>query len=122
MLSTGRGAPLPILNQIINGYMPLINYQLNETNANSLAQSLQCIVPKVLRKMYLVNNSLKDKDVAKLFQELSETSGLQQIGIIGNGLGLQSYESLAQHLLPSRGAQQLRRLILKDPNPTRAVP
>jgi hypothetical protein len=88
MLSTGSGAPLPILNQIINGYMPLINYQLNETNANSFAQSLQCIVPKVLRKMYLVNNSLKDKDVAKLFQDLSETSGLQQIGIIGNGLGL----------------------------------
>ena len=88
MLSTGSGAPLPILNQIINGYMPLINYQLNEVNANSFAQSLQCIVPKVLRKMYLVNNSLKDKDVAKLFHDLSETSGLQQIGIIGNGLGL----------------------------------
>ena len=37
--------PLPILKRIHNKYFPLINYLINETNANSLASILTQGVP-----------------------------------------------------------------------------
>ena len=110
------------MNQIVNGCMPLINYQLNETNANSFAHSVQHIVPKLLRRLYLVNNALKDKDLAEILRGIAETRGLQRIAIIGNGLGQQSYETMAEELIPSRGFEQIQQLILKDPNPIRLAP
>lgn len=102
--------------------MPLINYQLNETNANSFAHSMQHIVPKLLRRLYLVNNALKDKDLAEIMRGIAKTRGLERITVIGNGLGQQTYDSIAEELIPSRGFQQTKQLILKDPNPIRVAP
>ena len=68
--------PLPILNHIKEGYLPLINYHMNEANVFSFTKVLAKIVPQVLRKMYLVNNSIKQEDIAQIFEAISETSGL----------------------------------------------
>ena len=62
-LASGQ-PPLPVLNRVSGGYLPLLNYQLNATNAQSLARATQEIVPGLVHKLYLVNNSLKDPGTA----------------------------------------------------------
>ena len=79
--------PLPLINKVVDGYLPLLNYQLNETNAESLSRATLDLVPDLINKLYMVHNSLKDPGTAKLFSELSKTVGLRGVGIIGNAIG-----------------------------------
>jgi len=76
----------------------------------------------VLKKLYLVQNSLKDPGTATIIDSLSQTEGLVGLGIIGNGLGPATYESIARKLVPSKGFQKIKKLILKDPNPLKIAP
>lgn len=76
----------------------------------------------MLKKLYLVQNSLKDPGTATIIDSLSQTEGITGLGIIGNGLGPASYESIAKNLVPSRGFQKIRKLVLKDPNPLKIAP
>ena len=69
--SDGGRAPLPILNHINNGYLPLINYNINEANINSFGQILHTIIPSLLRKLYFVNNSLTEKHITILIKAIS---------------------------------------------------
>ena len=41
VLENGGGTPLPILNRIHKGYLPLVNYSFNEANAFSFTQIIQ---------------------------------------------------------------------------------
>jgi purine-nucleoside phosphorylase len=75
------------------------------------------LVPDVVNKLCLVDNSLKDENLAKIFHGLSMTKGLRVITIIGNGIGNASYDSMAHHLIKSSGVKELRKLIFKAPNP-----
>ena len=109
--------PLPILNRIEDSYLPLINYQLNHSNSRSLAKAVINLVPKVMNKMYLINNSIKDIDLASIFHGLSQTNGLKGLGIMGNGIGATAYQSLVRYYIPSQGFRSLKKFVLKDPNP-----
>lgn len=88
-------APLPILNRCIDGYLGIINYQINETNAESLAEASLELIPKNIRKLYLVQNSIKDNSLAYILRYISESIGLQGFGIIGNSFGPETMEALA---------------------------
>ena len=109
--------PLPILNRIEDNYLPLLNYQLNHSNSRSLAKAVINLVPKVMDKMYLINNSIKDIDLAAIFHGLSQTNGLKGIGVIGNGIGPIAYQRLMKYLIPSKGFKNIKKFVLKDPNP-----
>ena len=41
VIENGGGTPLPILNRIHTGYLPLVNYNFDEANAFSFTQILQ---------------------------------------------------------------------------------
>jgi len=63
--------PLPILNRISpKGELLLINYKLNGPNAESFAHALKSLVPNSLKKLFLMDNSLTDNDVALMFEAL----------------------------------------------------
>ena len=111
--------PLPILNRIHQGYLPLISYSLNKNNTTSFSKSAKYLVPDVLTKLYLVNNSLKDADTAMIISGLSECKqeGLQGLGIMRNGLSVASFDAIAEKLIPSNIFAVIKKFILKDPNP-----
>ena len=87
--------PLPILNRLQDGLLPLIYYQLNEANSIAFAKVLKQIVPIELSKLYLVNNNLADKDIALICNEIAKTEGLTTIAIIENNLGPLTYQCFA---------------------------
>ena len=64
---------MPILNRIVEGYLPLLNYSLNKSNTTSFSKSVKFLVPDLLTKLYLVNNSLKDAETAEIISGLSES-------------------------------------------------
>ena len=54
--------PLPVLNKITpDGSLCLVNYIINDSNIGALASTLKQIIPLVLKKIYLIDNSVKDK-------------------------------------------------------------
>ena len=114
--------PLPILKRIQNKLFPLINYQINDANAKSLAKVLIKGVPSQMNKLCLINNSLKDKAISGIIYGLSQTEGLQAFTLISNSFEIQSYETLANHFIPSKSFYSLKKLILKDPNPLKPQP
>lgn len=75
--SEGGRTPLPILNHIHNGYLPLINYNINKANVSSIAQIIPTIIPHLLKKLYFVNNGLKGEDTAALVEAISRSEGLE---------------------------------------------
>ena len=58
---------------------------------------MKFLVPDVLNKLYLVNNSLKDVDTAQIINGLAEVNaqGLQDFGIMRNGVSAASFEAIA---------------------------
>lgn len=124
-LADGRGnasiPPLPVLTKITAaGSLPLINYQMNASNTRSFATALSKIVPKVLRKLYMINTSMKDADIELILTQLSLAErGLITLGIAQNAFGRLSYLALANQLLPNKAFRSVRKLVLKDPNPFR---
>ena len=60
-----------------------MGYKFNNVNAESFAEALTNLVPTSLRKIFLMDNLLKDKDVANMFKSLSEINkGLQSFTLI----------------------------------------
>ena len=60
---------------------------MNESNAASLAITFDKLVPALLKKVFLVNNSLNDLQVAMVIHSLGNSKGLKALGIIGNEVG-----------------------------------
>ena len=55
------GTPLPVMNRINEkGELFLLQYKLYEKNINSLAICMDMLVPRYLRKLYLVENQMSD--------------------------------------------------------------
>lgn len=80
---------------------------------------MKFLVPDVLTKLYLVNNSLKDFDTAQIINGLAEAKaqGLQDLGIMRNGVSAASFEAVAHKLIPSDNFRTIKKFIIKDPNP-----
>jgi len=53
----------------------LVAYQLNVQNAVALSELLAEIVPGVLKKLVLIDNSLKDSSVSGIFDKLADNQG-----------------------------------------------
>ena len=78
-----KDPPLPVLLRISeNGVLALMNYQMNQSNSNSLANSFQRIIPAVLRKLYLINSGLKDDQMEGIIKGLQDTQGLKTLGLM----------------------------------------
>ena len=68
-----------------------MGYKFNPGNAESFADALVNLVPHTLRKIFLMDNLLKDTDMSNIFKSLSETQkGFQSFTLIQNQLGLKS--------------------------------
>lgn len=114
---------MPILHRISpNGSLPLINYQLNESNIDSLAHQLKVLVPKMLRKLYLVNTASTDSQMKHLIVELCKTKGLKSLVFMQNNFGEKTYKGLSQFLIPSIGFRSLKKFVVKDPIPNKLLP
>ena len=50
-----------------------MGYKFNSGNAESFADALVNLVPHSLRKIFLMDNLLKDLDMANIFNSLGET-------------------------------------------------
>ena len=84
-LSSGQ-QPLPILNRITErtGELLLLNYKLNTSNAGPFASSLKSLVPATLKKIFLLDNLLKDRDVSNIFESLAgcENGGITSFALV----------------------------------------
>ena len=67
---------MPFLNRISDTKaLYLVAYKLNVENALALSDALGDLVPAVLRKLVLIDNSLKDSSVSAIFDKLAEGRG-----------------------------------------------
>ena len=67
---------MPFLNRISDTKaLYLVAYKLNVENALALADALGDLVPALLRKLVLIDNSLKDSSVSAIFDKLAEGRG-----------------------------------------------
>jgi hypothetical protein len=73
-----------------DGYLPLINYQINKSNLRSFSLSLPKMIPNVISKLYLVNNSINDQNLKSILDNLTQKEGLKGLGIIQNAIGEES--------------------------------
>lgn len=109
--------PLPILQKITPDLsFPLINYHLNHSNVESLAHIFPKIIPKKIRKLYLVNNGLQDKHLKRIVKSLFKTDGLKSLVIIRNGIGQSVLDKFIQAIVNDK-MLQVKQLVLKDPHP-----
>lgn len=76
-----------MLNRIREQYFPLLNYQLDESNARSLGSIVKEGIPVLFRKLYLQNNAIKDEHLASFIDQLGETKGMTGFGIVTNNMG-----------------------------------
>jgi hypothetical protein len=60
--------------------------------------------------------------MAKVFTALGKTEGLKAIGIISNCLGAETYQTMAEKFIKVESFKNLRKFILKDPNPQKSYP
>lgn len=77
--------PLPILDKISpQGQLLLIGYKFNSGNAESFADVLKLLIPNSLKKLFLMDNLLLDKDVATIFRSMAagEEKGLTSFSIL----------------------------------------
>ena len=111
------GATLPLLNKAKGGVLALANYQIEPNTLLPFARSLPEMIPNRIKKLYLIRNSLDDEQIACVAKGVAKSKGLQQLAVIGNGLGPLSLAALAEQLMPSDGFQNIKKLILKDPQP-----
>jgi hypothetical protein len=88
--------PLPILNRITdNGEIYLINYKMNDSNAEAFADSTMKTVPAYLRKITLLDNGLTEEMLAYFFEKLADREneecfgdgGLKSLTCVLNDLG-----------------------------------
>jgi len=85
---TDKAKRLPVLKRLNEDrkQLALINYQLNQTNANSLTEAIKTLVPRQLRKLILIDNALNDQQVAGIFRSLilGKTGGLYTLVFMQN--------------------------------------
>lgn len=77
--------PLPILDRITdNGCLLLMGYKMNSGNAESFGDALRNLVPDTLKKLFLMDNLLQDKDVGNIFDSLGQNNkkGLQSFTLV----------------------------------------
>ena len=77
--------PLPILSRITDkGELWLPGYKFNAANAESFAEAMTILVPLYLKKVFLMDNLLEDRDVARLFHSLgeSENGGIVSVTLL----------------------------------------
>ena len=83
--------PLPILGRITEktGELNLVYYKLNEGNVSSFAKSFKFLVPSRLKKLVLIDNSIKDENCAEIVEALADNrlGGLQTLTFMQNGFG-----------------------------------
>ena len=61
-----------------------MGYKFNRGNAESFADALKFLIPVTLKKLFLMDNLLKDDNVAKIFTSMSviETKGLVSFTLV----------------------------------------
>ena len=114
---------MPILNRITdNGEIFLINYKINDANAEAFADSTIKTVPNYLKKIILIDNALSEEVLAYFFEKLGEREddqefdkGLVSLTCVFNDLGQEAFDSLKDNYLFSGGARNLKKLIFKNP-------
>ena len=74
-----------------------------------------------MKKLFLVNNNLKDDSIADLLRAISLSNGIIAFALIQNQFSNKSYHYIASDFLSSYGVKKLRRFVLKNPNP-KSVP
>lgn len=82
--------PLPILQKVTaDGMFPIVNYQLNESNINSLVVILPRMIPRQVKKIYLVNNAMNEYQLARLIESMFFSQGLKSLGVLQNAVSSQ---------------------------------
>lgn len=114
---------MPILNRITDaGEIFLLNYKMNDANAEAFADSTIKTVPQYLRKIILIDNALTEETLAYIFEKLGQREegkefdkGLVSLTCVLNDLGQEAFDSLQENFLFSGGARDLKKLIFKNP-------
>ena len=59
----------------------LLGYKFNRGNAESFGDALKILIPDSLKKLFLMDNFFKDREVANIFRSMSEckTKGLHSL-------------------------------------------
>ena len=61
-----------------------------------------------------MNNSMKDEELANIFESLEKSRGLKGLGVIENNIGQKASEEICKYI-ESDSFFSIRKFILKDP-------
>lgn len=114
-----KTVPLPLLNRVNDkGELVLIDYPMNSDLFLSLSLILQQLIPKVVSKIYIINNNLKDDILNEFFNLMCHVNGIKTLMISKNGMGNLSSDAIV-NFIRSDGFKTLTQFIIKDPTPCR---
>lgn len=87
---------------------------MNAANSQSFSGSLRKIVPKILKKLYLVNNAMNDLQVAEVMSGLGFSKGLRTLGIMQNIMEAKTFEMATNFVMYQKAFGSVKKFVLKD--------
>lgn len=120
---TSKHQAMPLFNRITpDGIFPIVNFHMSDDIVDSISSVLTRLVPFAVNRLYLVNNSMSEKNMTKLIAEIGKSKGLKGLVVINNSFGGTALKTLCDEILKNECFNRLNLLVLKDPQPAKPKP